>query len=111
MSINTPKVGDVKDVTRIERIGAHSHIRGLGLDDSLEPRQISQGLVGQKDARRAAGLILSMIKEGKIAGRSILIAGQPGTGKTAIAMGMAKVPYFIPIGSRRRNSFHQHGRL
>jgi RuvB-like protein 2 len=32
-----------------------------------------------------------MIKEGKIAGRSILIAGQPGTGKTAIAMGMAKV--------------------
>ena len=37
MSINTAKVGDVKDVTRIERIGAHSHIRGLGLDDSLEP--------------------------------------------------------------------------
>jgi len=32
-------------------------------------------LVGQKAARRAAGLILSMIKEGKIAGRSILIAG------------------------------------
>ncbi len=34
-NINTPKVSDVKDVTRIERIGAHSHIRGLGLDDSL----------------------------------------------------------------------------
>jgi len=48
-------------------------------------------LVGQKEARRAAGLILSMIKEGKIAGRSILLAGQPGTGKTAIAMAMAKV--------------------
>jgi len=31
-----------------------------------------------------------MIKEGKIAGRSVLIAGQPGTGKTAIAMAMAK---------------------
>lgn len=91
MSINTPKVTDVKEVTRIERIGAHSHIRGLGLDDSLEPRNISQGLVGQKEARRAAGLILSMIKEGKIAGRSILLAGQPGTGKTAIAMAMAKV--------------------
>jgi RuvB-like protein 2 len=29
-----------------------------------------------------------MIKEGKIAGRALLIAGQPGTGKTAIAMGM-----------------------
>ncbi len=31
-----------------------------------------------------------MIKEGKIAGRAMLLAGQPGTGKTAIAMGMAK---------------------
>lgn len=31
-----------------------------------------------------------MIKDGKIAGRAVLLAGQPGTGKTAIAMGMAK---------------------
>ena len=28
-----------------------------------------------------------MIQESKIAGRAVLIAGQPGTGKTAIAMG------------------------
>ena len=68
-------------------LGAHSHIRGLGLNDSLEPRAVSQGMVGQVKARRAAGLILEMIKEGKIAGRALLIAGQPGTGKTAIAMG------------------------
>jgi RuvB-like protein 2 len=80
----------VREITRIERIGAHSHIRGLGLDDSLDPRQVSQGMVGQKKARRAAGVILEMIKEGKIAGRALLIAGQPGTGKTAIAMGMAQ---------------------
>jgi len=32
-----------------------------------------------------------MIKEGKIAGRGVLIGGQPGTGKTAIAMGISKV--------------------
>lgn len=80
----------MRDITRIERIGAHSHIRGLGLDDALEARQVSQGMVGQVAARRAAGVILEMIKEGKIAGRAVLIAGQPGTGKTAIAMGMAQ---------------------
>lgn len=81
---------EVRDITRIERIGAHSHIRGLGLDDTLEPRPVSQGMVGQTAARRAAGIILEMIKESKIAGRAVLIAGQPGTGKTAIAMGMAQ---------------------
>lgn len=99
-----PKIQEVKDLTRIERIGAHSHIRGLGLDDSLDAREVSQGMVGQKEARRAAGVILNMIKEGNIAGRSILIAGQPGTGKTAIAMGMAKAlgedtPFTMMAGS------------
>ena len=84
------KVSSVKDLTRIERIGTHSHIRGLGLDDALDARASSQGMVGQVAARKAAGIILQMIKEGKIAGRAILLAGQPGTGKTAIAMGMAK---------------------
>lgn len=71
-------------------IGAHSHIHGLGLDDSLEARQSGQGMVGQVKARRAAGVILKMIQEGRIAGRAILMAGAPGTGKTAIAMGMAQ---------------------
>ncbi|KAI7847988.1 RuvB-like 2 [Circinella umbellata] len=79
-----------KDLLRIERVGAHSHIRGLGLDDALEPRDSSQGMVGQFKARKAAGVILRMIEAGKIAGRAILIAGPPSTGKTAIAMGMAQ---------------------
>lgn len=81
---------EVRDITRIERTSAHSHIRGLGLSDELEPRETSQGMVGQKKARRAAGVMVQMAKSGKIAGRAILIAGQPGTGKTAIAMGMAQ---------------------
>jgi len=80
---------EIKDVGRIERIGAHSHIRGLGLDDALEPREVSQGMVGQVAARKASGVIFKMIQEGKIAGRAILLAGKPGSGKTAIAMGLA----------------------
>merc|ERR1719183_1177280 len=98
------KMQEVKDITRIERIGAHSHIRGLGLDDALEARAVSQGMVGQANARKAAGVILQMIRDGRIAGRAILIAGQPGTGKTAIAMGMAKAlgedtPFTMLAGS------------
>ncbi|KZS93349.1 RuvB-like helicase 2 [Sistotremastrum niveocremeum HHB9708] len=87
--ITTPS-SSLRDITKIERIGAHSHIRGLGLDDNLEPRKNSQGMVGQGKARKAAGLILKMVREGRIAGRAILFAGPPGTGKTAIAMGMAQ---------------------
>jgi RuvB-like protein 2 len=30
---------------------------------------------------QAAGIVLKMIQEGKIAGRAMLLAGQPGTGK------------------------------
>lgn len=86
---------EIRDVTRIERIGTHSHIRGLGLDDVLEARVVSQGMVGQKDARRAAGIVVNMVREGKIAGRCILIAGEPSTGKTAIAVGMAKVKFIL----------------
>lgn len=83
------KPSELREITRIERIGAHSHIRGLGLDEKLEPKPAAQGMVGQVGARRAAGLLLEMIKEGRIAGRAALLAGEPGTGKTAIAMGLA----------------------
>merc|ERR1712038_2030002 len=81
-AVSAQKVQEVREVTRMERIGAHSHIRGVGLDDALDARVVSQGMVGQASARRAAGIILEIIKEGKIAGRAILIAGQPGSGKT-----------------------------
>jgi len=47
----------------------------------------SQGMVGQGKARKAAGMVLKMVQEGKIAGRAILFAGPPSTGKTAIALG------------------------
>jgi TIP49 P-loop domain len=43
---------EVSDLTRVERIGAHSHIRGLGLDDALDARNVSQGMVGQIAARK-----------------------------------------------------------
>lgn len=71
-------VSESKELRGINLIAAHSHIRGLGVDaDTLEPRAASQGLVGQEKARKAAAVILEMIKQGKIAGRACLIAGPP----------------------------------
>ena len=85
-----------------ERVSAHSHITGLGLK-GLKAQPIADGMVGQTEAREAAGIIIDMVKKGRFAGRAILIAGPPGTGKTALALGMAKelgrdVP-FIPIAA------------
>ena len=62
-------------------------------DTSAGPRRRTAQLTWHGPERRvprpraAAGVVLRMIEEGKIAGRAVLIAGQPGTGKTAIAMG------------------------
>lgn len=33
--------------TKIERIGDHSHVRGLGLTSDLQPKLVADGLVGQ----------------------------------------------------------------
>ncbi|TEY58852.1 hypothetical protein BOTCAL_0198g00200 [Botryotinia calthae] len=91
MAASIQTISENKELRGLNLIAAHSHIRGLGVDpDSLEPRASSQGLVGQEKARKAAAVILQMVKEGKIAGRAVLIAGPPSTGKTAIAMGMAQ---------------------
>lgn len=90
MASVTPRFQETVERTRMERIGAHSHIRGLGLDERLNPAPVAQGLVGQPEGRKAAGVIVRMIQAGKISGRAVLIAGQPGTGKTAIAMGMSQ---------------------
>jgi RuvB-like protein 2 len=86
-TISTTFNSSTKELTKVDRISAHSHVRGLGLSPTLEPLQSSQGMIGQFKARKAAGIILKMVQEGKIAGRAVLIAGPPGTGKTAIALG------------------------
>lgn len=91
MAAQISTVAEGRELRGLNLIAAHSHIRGLGVDaNTLEPSPSSQGLVGQEKARKAAAVILQMVKEGKIAGRAVLIAGPPSTGKTAIAMGMAQ---------------------
>ncbi|MEM1644431.1 MAG: RuvB-like domain-containing protein [Ignisphaera sp.] len=84
------EIKEESKIAMLKRISAHSHIRGLGLDEKGEPILVADGLVGQLEARRAAGIIVKMIKDGKLAGRGILFVGPPGVGKTALAIGIAR---------------------
>merc|ERR1712137_501233 len=98
------KIEEVRSTVKTQRISAHSHVKGLGLDDSGVAVNIAAGLVGQVQAREAAGLVVDLIRSKKMAGRAMLFVGPPGTGKTALALGIAqelgnKVPFCPMVGS------------
>lgn len=98
------KIEEVKSTTRAQRIASHSHIKGLGLDEQGNCIAVSHGMCGQEKAREAAGVVVDMIKNKKMAGKALLMAGPPGTGKTAIALAISaelgpKVPFCPMVGS------------
>ncbi|CDR99100.1 hypothetical protein, partial [Sporisorium scitamineum] len=96
--------GSTSGASREARIATHSHIKGLGLSDDGNALPSAQGFVGQKAAREACGLVLDLIRMKKFAGKALLLAGGPGTGKTALALAVSqelghKVPFCPMVGS------------
>lgn len=102
------------------RIAPHSHIKGLGLNAEGVVVSDASGFVGQESARevrphftsyshflitqKACGVVVDLIKSRKFSGRALLLAGAPGTGKTALALAVAqelgqKVPFCPMVGS------------
>jgi len=98
------KIEEVKSTTRSQRVATHSHVKGLGLNDDGSAAEVAAGLVGQEKAREALGVAVELIKTKKMAGRALMLAGAPGTGKTALALALAhelgpKVPFCPMVGS------------
>lgn len=106
-AINLTNVHPSSDVKK-ERVNIHSHIKGLGVntdiymhgDDGEGVRLTDEkygtyfdnscGLIGQYKAREAALFLVDLIKEKKLAGRCILLAGPSGSGKSALAVGISR---------------------
>merc|ERR1712087_659466 len=104
--LNPPamKIEEVKSTTRAQRVATHSHVKGLGLNEDGTAAEVGAGLVGQEKAREACGVVVELIKTKKMAGRALMLAGAPGTGKTALALALAhelgpKVPFCPMVGS------------
>ncbi|AWR93385.1 RuvB-like helicase [Acidianus brierleyi] len=83
---------EIKEIRKVEteKASIHSHITGLGLDEKGKALPKGDGLVGQLEAREASGIVVQLIRQGKMAGKGVLFVGPSGTGKTALAVAIAK---------------------
>lgn len=115
VEVNLKQTQSEVNPVQLERIGPHSHIKGLGLNEFLQPSEGQatkprQGLVGQKQTRQGLGILREIILKGKLAGRAVLLAGPPGTGKTALAHALSlSLGSSTPFTSITGSEIYSHG--
>ena len=51
------KIEEVKSTTKTQRVAAHSHVKGLGLDEDGKALPNAAGLVGQEDGREVCSCV------------------------------------------------------
>lgn len=51
------KIEEVKSTKKVQRVSAHSHIKGLGLNEMGSALKNAEGLVGQEQTREVSALI------------------------------------------------------
>lgn len=55
------KIEEVKSSAKAQRVSAHTHIKGLGLDENGTAIQSAAGLVGQEAAREVSSIFISLV--------------------------------------------------
>ncbi|EIJ94814.1 uncharacterized protein NEPG_00338 [Nematocida parisii ERTm1] len=87
----------VSGIALLDRIGVHSHIHGLGVEDDNQKGSVKEslesldkqsstenhsGIVGREKERKTLFLLSKLVETHR--GRTILITGETGTGKSAL---------------------------
>mmetsp|Transcript_12573 Transcript_12573/g.32433 ORF Transcript_12573/g.32433 Transcript_12573/m.32433 type:complete len:444 (-) Transcript_12573:176-1507(-) len=68
-----------------------SHIKGLGVGNFINLRNISQGFVGQKNVRRALFMLVDLINKQNFENKGMIVTGSCGTGKSALGIAVSRL--------------------
>lgn len=96
----------------VERDGNRDPGTGRDVQEDGTATSLGSGFVGQQTAREACGLVVDLIRQKKMAGRALLLAGAPGTGKTALALGIAQeLGTKVKQNAAKPTPTTQHGKI
>lgn len=99
------KIEEVKSTSKTQRIAAHSHVKGLGLDESGTAKPAGAGLVGQENARevragrRGGGRARPRVPWGSVVSTSGEVEASGAPGVVGARAGPCWVFLQVPLAS------------